>query len=161
MNIDSIVTGIEQNIDGPQRLDYIKTIEWTNTIARISSLVLGILAISILILIPIICSLEIIYITIPTLRAFTDKIVYDGEPGFVQRTVQFTLRDAIKAIEISETIEHGENTALWIYLKIKLKAILLETFLVVFIAFGGGTALIYKAEQLFAGILQGWFGVQY
>ena len=100
MNIDSIVTGIEQNIDGPQRLDYIKTIEWTNTIARISSLVLGILAISILILIPIICSLEIIYITIPTLRAFTDKIVYDGEPGFVQRTVQFTLRDAIKAIEI-------------------------------------------------------------
>lgn len=159
MDIGTITEGIEQNLIEDPRLDYIKTIEWTSTIMRISSLVLGILAIVILILIPIVCALELIYITIPTLRSATDKYLYgDDTKGFVQHTLKFTLKDAIKAVEIANTIEQGENTALKTYLKIKIKAIMIEVLILVFVVGGGGTAVVNAAIRLFKGILNGMFG---
>ena len=161
MSIEEITEGIEENLNRDVSVDHIKLIEWAAVIARVSSLVLGILAIGILILIPIVCSLEIMYITLPTLRSTANKILFDGRKGFAQRTLEFTLRDAIKAIERAETIEMGENTALWIYLKIKLKAIMIEVFLVVFIAFGGGSSLIHAAEHIFQGVFEVLFGVQF
>lgn len=160
MDIDTITQGIEQNLSTDAHLDYIKTIEWTNTISRISSLVLGILVILILILIPIVCSLELIYITMPSIRYGVQKqLDSNTTPGFVKKSIEFTLKDGVKAVEIANTTQQGTDSALVVYLKIKIKAIMIEIFLLVFIVVGGGgTALVQKAQQLFSGALNAIVG---
>ncbi|MEE1072230.1 MAG: hypothetical protein U0L26_07560 [Cellulosilyticum sp.] len=160
MSIDKIVTGLEERLEYNGQLNQLGLVESTDIIVRVSSLVIGLLAVIIAILIPLIVTMEIVYICFPIIREKTEKLVFKVESkGHKLSMLGFTLRDAVKAVEQSEVHYVGEKSALWIYLKLKCKHIFLAMFLIGFVL--SGHSIVLFIEGLISGLLNILYSVFY
>ena len=141
MSIGDLVNNLENRMYSDGTVDHISIIEVTDMIQRVSSVILGVLAWLILIMLPIVIAIEIIYICFPIIREKTNEMILKLEQrGYKHNIPGFVLRDAIKAIKDAEEQMAkgngdltGTSSALWIYIKIKLPAIFFAFFVLAFV----------------------------
>ena len=135
-------------------------IETADVIARVVAVVAGVLAWVILILLPLVISLEIVYICFPFMREVSNKLIFKLEQrGHKHNIPGFILKDAIKAVSMSEDMmakgdgdNTGSSSALWLYIKLKLPAIFFIFFVLAF-ALQGTSTIIALLSRLASGIL--------
>lgn len=161
MSIKEIMDGLNSRMSETGTVDYLDMIQSTSIIKEVASLVLGILVELILILVPIIASIEIVYICFPVIRDKADQLLdLDGRKvqgsGRAKTILQFTFRDAIEAVTIANTNMIGEQSALWIYFKLKMKSIMFLAFVVSFIL-SGSTQVVAFIHKLFVGVIEAIF----
>jgi len=141
MSNTTTVQGIENSIENTLRntggIDNLMAMETTITIQKVFSVILGILAILILITIPLTVLFELCYMNFPIIREKIDQAV-DEHGGFIKRSLQMTLKDAMKAIEIAETNPDGPSV-MTVYLKIKIKAVFIAMFCLMLVLYGTDT----------------------
>ena len=153
MGVDDIVSGLESKTDSTGQLDYAFLIEGSNIVTKVASIVLGILSVTILILIPVIVTGEVIYICFPFIREKIDDLLIKVEgKGVAHRVVGVTFRDAIEAVNRANTVEIGEKSALLIYLQLKLKSIWFLMFILALVLQGSGPIIQFMYRRL-SGIL--------
>jgi hypothetical protein len=157
-SVNNIVNGINNKIKTDTKLNYLPLREGTALITKIVSLVVGLLTTIILILVPIIVGLEVMYICFPALRAKTDELIMKIETkGYKYNFMQFTLRDAIKAVE-EASIPNGENTsALVCYFKIKCTSVMFLS-LIIAIILRGSSFLVGTVDTLVGNVITSLFG---
>jgi hypothetical protein len=153
MDINEITEGLQERIEDGDKVNYIELHEGLDIVGKIASLVLGYLSVIILILVPIIITAEIVYICFPVVRGEVDKFLVRIEgKGVMHTTVGVCLRDAIEAVEESQLEGVGSRSALWIYLKLKCKSMLMLMFVIALIVQGSTTILNFIWEK-FEGII--------
>lgn len=160
MSINQLVDNIEERLYSDGTVDNIAMIETADVIARVVAVVAGVLSWIIIILLPLVISLEIIYICFPFMREKSNELILKLEQrGHKHSIPGFILKDAIKAINMSEDMivkGEGDNTgsssALWIYIKLKLPAIFFIFFVLAF-ALQGTSTIIAILSRLANGIL--------
>lgn len=142
MSIEDIKEALAEKSESSGEVNYTQLREGLTVVTRIANIVLGVLIVAIIILVPLIVSLEIIYITFPVIRVKADEILNEVEgKGFLRKIAGFTLRDAKEAVEQANTVQIGEKSALWIYLKLKCKSLMFVMFIVALIMMGSSTII--------------------
>ena len=142
MSIDELTNELERRLSYDGDLDHITLIESSGIIGRVAAIVLGILSLMIVILVPIIVTMEVIYICFPAIREKTNELITKLETkGEDKRLLGIAFRDAKHAIE--QVYCQGElngtvGDMLWVYLKIKVKSIVFVFFLLSLVLQGGG-----------------------
>lgn len=142
MSIDELTNELERRLSYDGDLDHITLIESSGIIGRVAAIVLGILSLMIVILVPIIVTMEVIYICFPAIREKTNELITKLETkGADKRLLGIAFRDAKHAIE--QVYCQGElngtvGDMLWVYLKIKVKSIVFVFFLLSLVLQGGG-----------------------
>lgn len=151
MDLGKLIDDIERQASSNGDINYLHFNTWMNFINKVGSVVLSIIIALIVILLPIIIALEVFYISFPLFRVeVVEKKIFKGD-GKVKRAVQITLHDAIKAIELANTVKTG-TPALKIYMGIKFKWVLLVAMsLTVYL--GGIDIIISLALELLSGLL--------
>lgn len=161
MSINELVDNLENRLYSEGKVDDITIIQVTDTIQKVASVVLGVMAWTVLILLPIVIAIEIIYICFPFIREKTNEMILKLEQrGHKHNLPGFILRDAIKANEEAEKMMArgtgdltGTGSALWIYIKLKLPAIFFAFFVLAFVLAGTSTIV-----QFISNLVQGIFG---
>lgn len=142
MSIDELTNELERRLSYDGDLNHITLIESSGIIGRVAAIVLGILSLMIVILVPIIVTMEVIYICFPAIREKTNELITKLETkGADKRLLGIAFRDAKHAIE--QVYCQGElngtvGDMLWVYLKIKVKSIVFVFFLLSLVLQGGG-----------------------
>jgi hypothetical protein len=160
MSINRLVDNIENRLYSDGKVDDSTIIQITDTIQKVSSVAIGVLAWIILILLPIIIAIEIVYICFPFIREKTNEMILKLEQrGHKHNLPGFVLRDAIKANEEAEKMMAngtgdltGTGSALWIYIKLKLPAIFFAFFVLAFVLAGTST-IVQIISNLVHGII--------
>lgn len=131
MTVDDIREGIANKASaGDGGVNQVKLIEGTMIITRVVSVILGFLSVFILIVIPLIIAGEICYICFPVIREKVDELIIKVEgKGVARRAVEITFRDAIEAVRVANTTEIGEHSAMWVYLRLKVKSLMFTMFI--------------------------------
>lgn len=154
MEIQDLVGKLQDRIANDGSVDQIMMLEQTNIIERVASFTIGMLSLLIMIFVPIIVSLEIIYICFPICRDATEKIIVKIESrGKKGTAIGFILRDALEAVKQANTTMIGEKSALWIYLGIKCKSLMFLMFIIVFIIRGSGP-IVGLVHKLFINVIE-------
>lgn len=117
-----IIEGIEQKISVPGGYDYIMMHEGLQIIDKVIGALMGILIVIAIAGIPIIVALEVMYINNPLLRNTADTITGSKKKGV--RIIALCLRDALRAIQLANTVETGKSVN-EVYFGIKLKKIII------------------------------------
>lgn len=157
MNIRKLVDELQNKISNSGGINRLLMLESTDAIKRVFSLILGILCVIILITIPIIVAIEIIYIVFPIIRLKADEAIFKIDSGgHKHNMLGFMLRDAVEAVKIANTRMIGEESALWIYLKIKCKSVLFICFIVAFVL-RGSSSMVQFISNLFSRIIDTMF----
>lgn len=139
MDIDEITGGLRERIDEGNKVNYLGLTEGLTIVTDIASLILGYLVVAIIILVPLIICAEIIYICFPIVRESVDELLVKVEgKGVPNRILGFCLRDAIKAVEESAIDGVGSRSALWIYLGLKCKSVMIVMFVICLVLRGFG-----------------------
>ena len=141
MTVTDIKGGIEQFLQNDGLADLVLLHEGLGLIGKVASVILGIFVLVTVVGIPIIIAIELAYINFPILRLSTDKL-YDRLKGRAGRIAGLMLRDAKQAVKESQTV-HKDTSVNFLYLKIKIKAIMLCIILVAFSISGGATLIDY------------------
>ena len=117
-----IIEGIEQKISVPGGYDYIMMHEGLQIVDKVIGALMGILIVIAIAGIPIIVALEVMYINNPLLRNTADTITGSKKKGV--RIIALCLRDALRAIQLANTVETGKSVNA-VYFGIKLKKIII------------------------------------
>ena len=163
MSVDEIVNGIveQSNLIVDEKTggtDNITLREVTNTITVITSKLLGIALVVIVISVPIIVTLELIYVNFPIIRTPMDALYNKlGSKGVSRRALGLVLGDARKAVEQANTVKTGRNATL-VYIGIKVKSVMMITFIVAIIGLGSGT-LVNLVLDMFSGVIKMLLGI--
>ena len=151
MDIGKLIEDIERQASSGGDINYLHFSTWMEAINKIGSVLLSLILGLLCILLPIIIALEVAYISFPFLRVeVVDKHLFKGN-GKVQKAAQLTLHDAIKAIELANTIKTGKS-AIAIYIGIKVKWVLLIAISLT-IYLGGIDIIISLVVELLSGLL--------
>ena len=152
MSIEDIKDGLAERTESSGDIDYIQLIESTGIIGKIATLVFGFLATAIMIIVPLIVTIEIIYICFPIIREKIDDLIVKVEnKGIANKVLGFTLRDAKRAVEEANTVMIGQKSALWIYLKLKCTSMTFLMFILALVIMGSST-IVNFVWKLFEGI---------
>lgn len=144
MDIGQMTNEIIARVNSDGSVDYIQLEESMSVINTIYPFVLGFLIVVITLLIPIVVSLEIVYICFPVIREGADEILIRIEgKGKKTSVLGFALRDARKAVKIANTDMVGEQSALWIYLKLKSASLALAVVLIALVAVFGDKVISF------------------
>ena len=150
MSVEEIVEGISGYMETDGFVDYIGLMEGLGTIGRITSIVLGLLVVTIVIFMPIVIAVEVCYINFPVFRDGYDKM--GGRlQGRGKEALGFVVMDARIAVEQAQTQKIGTSANL-IYLKRKMKYIFLGMFSLALIL-GPGEMLVAIALKLVQDIM--------
>lgn len=136
MTAKDIVDEIGSNADNKSDINYIVFYEWSIKIVQFAEMLLGVTVLMILILVPLVISLELIYINIPITRNVFDKI--KGGSTRRARVAEFCLRDAVQAVEESAIGRYGGNSNI-AYLAIKCKSLTVIGFVIAMLLQGSTT----------------------
>lgn len=147
MSAADVIDEISKKADEESNLDHIRFIEWSREIIDYGQVILGLLVILVFILVPIVISLELVYINIPITRKVFDNI--RGGNRRVSRVAEFSLRDAVEAVEKAALGEYGSNPNM-AYLIIKAKSSM---------TIGVMLALVLQGTSMLMGIANGLVGV--
>ena len=135
-SVQDIKDGIGNAVDSGGDYDYISIIQSVSDITRVLEFLYGFLIVVIMILVPLIVTLELMYICFPVLREQMEKLVVKVEgKGFLGKTVGFTLRDARTAVQRAETVMTGKSP-LTIYLKLKCTSLMMVMFIIAVVLAG-------------------------
>lgn len=146
MSVSDITDAIENKVASDGSVDRITLLEGTGIISKVGSVLYGFMITIILILVPIVVTLEVIYICFPVIRNKIDDLaVKVATHGVAQKTIEFTLGDAMRAVKEAETTQTGKS-ALWIYLVAKLKSIMFIAFILALVLKGSGTIVNFVAR---------------
>lgn len=157
MDIDTIVDGIDEKLSEPSGVDYIMYFQSTTTIGRICSLIYGILSTIILITVPLIASLELVYICFPVVRDRVDDWIVKVQPkGITSKAIGIALGDAQEAVRQANTTKTGKS-ALYLYLIIKIKSLMFLMFVLVLVLQGIGpiVSLVWHFIENIVNVLFG------
>lgn len=163
MDTSRLIDELSSKLQSDGSIDNIRMIEIGDIIQTIGSLVLGLMSVLIVTLVPLIITLEICYICLPIMRGAADRlekllVKMEGR-GIANKVLGFTLRDAKKAVTEANTRMIGEQSALWIYFKIKIKSIFLVFFVLVFVIQGYGPITDFL-WRLFGGLVEALLGIK-
>lgn len=140
-SVQDIADDVEKALEADGGFDYIHIIQQTSDLGRVVGVLYGVLTTTILILVPIVVSIELMYICFPVLRVNMENLVVKVESkGIAGKVVGFTLRDARQAVFQAETAQTGRS-ALWIYLKMKCTSMMV-VMLVIAIVLKGSESII-------------------
>lgn len=118
--------------------DYISFYEGLLTINTITGKVLSILVTLITILVPLMISLEVCYVSFSPFREVINRVLTNSG-GALHGAFQFTFKDAQEAVR-REAV-YGTSKALLEYLKIKVKSIYIIVFVIALTLSGNGFLL--------------------
>lgn len=139
-----LIEEIESRASSDGSVDY-EAMRWgAETIQLVSSKILGLMMLIILIGFPIMIAVEIACIYIPLFQGLLE--------GEVSKVIGFVLRDAREAFRKANTVETGRNIGL-VYLRIKLKKIIIVSIFDVIIL-SGGNIIIKGVSSLIYGIIK-------
>lgn len=151
MDIGKVISDIERQASSGNDINYLHFNTWMEFINKVGSFLLSLLLGLLLILLPLVIVAEVVYISFPTIRVnVVDRFLFKGD-GRVQKAAQLTLHDAMKAIEMANTVKTGKP-AMLIYMRIKLKWLLLVAISLT-IYLGGIDIIISLAIELFSGLI--------
>lgn len=123
MTSSDLVTDIQNNIESDGSVDYIQLYTGMDQITEITGTILGILSVIVLILVPLVVVMELMYINIPTFQSLFDnglkKLSIKGY-GKTQKALEFSFRDAKKAIQMANTVKTGRSVN-FVYMCLKVK----------------------------------------
>lgn len=156
MSVDEIVNDIQNGIVSTGGADYIQLIEQVGMIRTIAELILGLFVTIIIIGLPVIIALEICYINFPVMQASFNNIL-NKTSGNINSALGLVLRDAKIALTRANTVETGRDVN-YIYLLIKLKAILIAIFSVGLVI-GVGPIIVQLIIKIASSIIEGFRGV--
>lgn len=123
MNVDDIVNDITLHMANDGSADYIQLTEQLYLIERVSEIILGFLIVIILLGIPVVVSIEVMYINFPVFQTTVEKMMLKTT-GKLNKALGLIIRDARKALKLANTIETGKSANL-IYLRLKCVAIII------------------------------------
>ena len=110
------------------------------------------LIIALVIIMPLIITLEVIYINFPVVRTeIIDKRIMVKGNGHVQKAMKITLHDAILSLKEANTSATGKSANL-IYLRRKIKWIVIVS-ASLFIYLGGIDIIIGLVVNVFSGLI--------
>lgn len=152
MDIDKLIEELKETFGADNGADQILIRESSSTISRIASFILGFLTVIIIIIFPLIVSLEIVYIAFPAIRDKVDQLaVWMDTKGADARIVSVAFRDAKEAIARANTVETGRSP-FWIYLIMKIKSIYF-VFFVIALVIQGGDSIVRMVFNLLGGLI--------
>ena len=151
MSVNDIINDLGGKVQSDGTVDYLTMYTGLELVTQIGEMLLGIACVIIIIPIPIVATLEIIYINIPPVRELTEKIMFKGE-GYIQKAIQFTLHDAVRAVKEANTCTTGKS-ANYLYLMIKLKWIFI-TVLALAVVINGTSTIVSLLMSIFSGIIE-------
>lgn len=155
-SVKEIADEVEKAIEASDGYDYISIIQYTGDFNKVIGIVYGIVSTLIMILVPIIITIEICYICFPIMREPVEKLTIKLESsGIACKVVGLTLGDAKKALNIAETKQTGRS-ALWEYLKIKCTSVMVVMLVITTILYASGPT-VKKIWELVEGILSQMF----
>ena len=146
MNVSDILSDIADKAVDTASMDRILFSDITNGIIEFTEIILGMAIIIIFILVPIVISLELIYINAPVTRDLFDSI--KGSNRKVSKIAEFCLRDAVESVERAAMGEYCGN-ANNAYVVIKVKSVTVIGFVV---------ALTLQGVSVLSGISYGLVG---
>lgn len=153
MTADEIVDGLKErtSIGESDDIDYVIYHEASDVIFRVFKVIASVLIVTIVILVPLIISLEVVYICFPFIREPIDKLNVKIEGnGITRHLLGLTLHDAVSAVELADTSNTGES-ALRIYLINKIKSQMFLAF-ILSLALMGGPTIVGFVWRLFKGV---------
>lgn len=151
MSASEILKGMEELVGNTSDLNLLFLYDGLQLIREYSSLVLGVLAVIILVFTPLVIGLEVLYINFPTAQDGVQYLSGKYKDKVVAKTLTMIFRDANRAILEANTINTG-TSANMIYLKIKLKTVII-TALVVGIILGPFQFLVYSLIDIITDIV--------
>ena len=148
--VGEITEELEKKTESSGKIDQIMLWESTSIIGTIASLVLGILTMILLILVPIVIALEVAYIAFPPLREALDeyKVQMDDGKGVRNAALGFVLRDAVEAVRQANVEQIGKKSAMWIYLELKIKSVLMVGYILALVLQGSGTIINFTGDLI-------------
>ena len=149
MTVEQIADELIEKGKSDGSIDYIFFHEATSIIGRITQTITGFLILFILVLVPIVTSLEVIYICFPIIRDKTEQFLCKIEGnGIAKNAIGATLRDAREAVKQANTVETGKS-AMAIYFKLKITSLMFAMYLVCLVIGGSSTivAFVWKIIQ--------------
>lgn len=155
MSIDNIMQSIEEKASYDTNGDLLNTRllrDGVYNLFKIANPVLGFLLVLLTISIPIIITLEVVYIAFPLFRTTIDKIdeSVNAKLAAFHRTIGFVFRDARHALKVSESRQTGRS-AMWEYLVIKIKSVMFLTFLIALVI-NGWQPILGLVYRMFSGV---------
>jgi hypothetical protein len=150
MDSQGIREQLLEDLGSTSEIDYVQMYEWVGVITKLISIVSGIIVYLIIIGVPLIMSIELMYLCIPvmqvTVKEWRQKL---GQRS--QKAVELILRDAEIALQKANTIELGRSPIL-LYLLIKIKTIIISL-LVVLLALQGSPVLIAWVAEVAGNVV--------
>ena len=146
MSVNDILNDIGNKAVDNGEMDRILFSDITNGIIDFTEIILGLAIITIFILVPIVVSLELIYINAPVTRDLFDSI--KGSDRKIAKIAEFSLRDAVESVERAAMGEYCGN-ANNAYIIIKVKSVTIIGFIV---------ALTLQGVSVLSGISYGLVG---
>lgn len=141
MSVEDILTGIEGGTRCDGGANYIQMIEGMGLLGVIFGTLTGLMVSVIIIGMPIIIAVEVMYINLPFMKdKFDDMIIKTS--GKLNDAMEFTIRDAKKAIIQANTLQTGKSVNL-IYFGIKIKAVFIATLIIGLVLMVGPALLVY------------------
>lgn len=153
MSVDDIVRDITGSMINDGSVDYIQMYEKLDLINTIGSLILGLMVYIIIIGVPLIVSLELLYINFPIMQTSYEKVLV-RTTGHLNNVLGFVMHDAKIAVREANTINTGRD-ANWIYLRIKCKAIFLAV-LCVTLVLGAGPLVVDIIVKIANAFIKGF-----
>ena len=153
MDISKLVEDLERKATSGGGSDILMESTWIEVIDRIGGFILGLLIVLLAISLPLIITLEVMYINFPAFRVeIVDKLSekFKGN-GHIQRVMKLTFHDARRALKEANTIQTGKSANL-AYLFIKAKWIIIVT-CSLYIYLGGIDIIIAIVFKLFSGLI--------
>lgn len=150
MGTDEIIAELESYLDNDGYADYITMIEGLGLVGGIAGIIVGLLVVLIIIAVPIVSAIELLYLNIPAIQD-TFENISNKLTGKRQNLLGLVLRDARLAVKLSKTSEIGHSIG-YIYLRLKLKTIILSV-LIVAMVLGPGQFLLSLASDLVSDIV--------
>lgn len=149
MSIESITNELSKRVESDGAVDQIQLIQSVTDITRITSFLYALLSGIILMVVPFIVCVELIYLCFPIMRENLEKLSVKFEgAGILNKSFGLVLRDAREAVTQANTIMTGQS-ALWIYLKIKFKSLMMVMFIICLVL--QGTPEIIRIVTVFIG----------
>lgn len=136
MGINQILDGLrDEMVTEGSNVDYIQFETWIRTIARIVNFALGLIVVLLFICLPLVIVIEIVYLSIPTVKFMVDN-AYDSAQanghGFTEKAIDIVLRTARAAYKEANIGDIYRNPLI-IYLKKKVVGIMIASVLIFFI----------------------------
>lgn len=150
ISVSDIAEQLDERTKSNGKIDQIMLWESTSIIGRIASMVLGFLTMILLILVPIVTALEVAYIAFPPLREALDqyKVYMEDSKGVKNTALGFVLRDAVEAVKQANTEQIGKKSAMWIYLELKIKSVLMIGYILAVVLQGSGVIIDFVGRVI-------------